>query len=73
MLILQRRHKQKIYIGDNIVISVFLPNMGGKLAKYMRWVKVGIDAPKSVKVLRAELDGTSNKNKNNTSKHGFRS
>ncbi len=47
MLVLTRRSGEQIQIGDDIRITI-LSNEGGK-------VKVGIDAPKTVTVLRAEL------------------
>lgn len=47
MLILTRRVEQKIKIGDNIVISI----LGVDGAN----VKIGIDAPKEVTILRMEL------------------
>ncbi len=47
MLILGRREKESIHIGNDIVISI------EEIAKHM--VKVGIDAPKDVVILRSEL------------------
>ncbi len=47
MLILGRREKEDILIGNNIRISV------ENIAKGM--VKIGIDAPKDVVILRGEL------------------
>lgn len=52
MLVLTRKRSEKIQIGDDIVIKVIRT---GRSA-----VKIGIEAPDSVRVLRAELcqDGT---------------
>ncbi len=47
MLVLTRKSGEQIQIGDDIRITI-LSNEGGK-------VKVGIDAPKAVTVLRTEL------------------
>lgn len=47
MLILQRRKGEALKIGENITISV--SDMGAD------WVKIAIDAPSDVKIMRAEL------------------
>jgi len=47
MLVLSRKAEQKIQIGDNITITILL--IKGNT------VRVGIEAPKNVRVLRAEL------------------
>ncbi len=47
MLILSRRVNEKIVIGDNVVVSV-IEVRGDQ-------VKIGIDAPKTVKVFRQEV------------------
>ena len=47
MLVLARKADQKIQIGDNITITI--------LAIKGNTVRVGIDAPREVRVLRAEL------------------
>jgi len=47
MLILSRRHNEKIVIGDDIVISVV--EVRGDI------VKLGIEAPRNVKVYREEV------------------
>jgi len=47
MLVLTRRQGERIHIGDGIVIKVI---KSGKKA-----VKIGIEAPKDVRVMRAEL------------------
>jgi carbon storage regulator len=47
MLVLTRRAEEKIKIGDNIIVSV-LSIEGGV-------VKIGIDAPREVTILRMEV------------------
>ncbi len=47
MLVLSRKTGQKIVIGDNITITI--------LQVKGRTVRVGIDAPTDVRVLRSEL------------------
>lgn len=47
MLILQRKKGESIVIGSDIIVSV--SDVGAD------WVKLAIDAPSSVKVLRSEL------------------
>lgn len=47
MLILQRKKGQELKIGDNISITVL--DMGND------WVKLAIDAPRDVSILRSEL------------------
>ncbi|MEA1968366.1 MAG: carbon storage regulator CsrA [Thermodesulfobacteriota bacterium] len=47
MLVLTRRIEEKIKIGDNIVVSI-LEVEGGS-------VKIGIDAPKEITILRMEI------------------
>ncbi len=47
MLILTRRSNERIFIGDDIVLSV--------LAIEGNRVKLGIDAPKDVSILREEI------------------
>jgi carbon storage regulator len=47
MLVLTRRAEEKIKIGDNIIVSV-LSVEGGV-------VKIGIDAPREVTILRMEI------------------
>ena len=48
MLVLMRSKGQRIFIGDDIVISVEGVNRDGM-------VRVGIDAPRDVLILREEL------------------
>ena len=48
MLVLTRRNNQKITIGDDITITIF--NIGPDS------VKVGIDAPKDLLVMRDEVE-----------------
>ncbi len=47
MLVLTRRAEEKIKIGDNIVISILGVEAGN--------VKIGIDAPKEITILRMEV------------------
>ncbi len=47
MLILQRKKEQSLNIGDNISITVL--EIGND------WVKLAIDAPRDVSILRTEL------------------
>lgn len=47
MLILQRKKEQSLTIGDNITITVL--DIGND------WVKLAIDAPRNVSILRTEL------------------
>ena len=47
MLVLTRKQSQMIQIGENIVIKVIQTSRGS--------VKIGIDAPANVRVLRGEL------------------
>lgn len=54
MLVLSRREGEKIRIGDSIVITV-VRTIGDK-------VRIGIDAPSDVLVLRDELEPRSQKN-----------
>ncbi len=47
MLVISRKENQKIKIGDNIEIIIV------EIGKNQ--VKIGIEAPKSIKILRSEL------------------
>ena len=47
MLILQRKKEQSLNIGDNISVTVL--EIGND------WVKLAIDAPRDVSILRTEL------------------
>ena len=47
MLVLSRKETERIFIGDDIVLTV-LRVKGGT-------VRIGIEAPSDVKILRAEL------------------
>ncbi len=49
MLVLSRKPGEQVYIGDNITITV-VEIKGNR-------IRLGITAPESVSVLRAELDG----------------
>ncbi len=48
MLVLSRRESQRIKLGDSIVVTVV--RLGGDR------VRLGIDAPRNVVILREELD-----------------
>jgi carbon storage regulator len=48
MLVLSRKPGQKLHIGDNITITV--------LEVHGRVMRLGIEAPHSVRILRAELE-----------------
>jgi carbon storage regulator len=47
MLVISRKPGEKIYIGQDIVITI--TDVSGRL------VKIGIDAPKSITILRSEI------------------
>ncbi|MBE5976646.1 carbon storage regulator [Lacrimispora xylanisolvens] len=47
MLILQRKKEQSLNIGDNISITIL--EIGND------WVKLAIDAPRDISILRSEL------------------
>jgi carbon storage regulator len=47
MLILQRKNNQSLTIGDNITVTII--ETGND------WVKLAIDAPKEISILRTEL------------------
>lgn len=47
MLVLQRKQKQSICIGDDITITILESGSDG--------VKIAIDAPKEISILRGEL------------------
>lgn len=51
MLILTRKRSETIQIGDDVVIKVIRTGRGS--------VKLGIDAPQNVRVLRGELNADS--------------
>jgi len=53
VLILTRRSNERIFIGDDIVLSI--------LAIEGNRVKLGIDAPKDVSILREEIRDTPGK------------
>jgi len=53
MLVLSRKSQEQIQIGDNVVVTV-LQIRGNQ-------VRIGIDAPKEIHVLRSELNGVSSK------------
>jgi carbon storage regulator CsrA len=53
MLVLSRKVDERIQIGDNITITVVQVRGNS--------VRIAIDAPKSVRILRSELEGTAAK------------
>lgn len=53
MLVLTRRKGEKILLGDDIQITVISQNNGQ--------IKIGIEAPRDLLVLRAELEKRSEK------------
>ncbi|MCU0709834.1 MAG: carbon storage regulator [Pirellula sp.] len=48
MLILSRRESERVYLGDDIVLTIVRVN-GDK-------VRIGVEAPPNVKILRNELE-----------------
>lgn len=50
MLVLTRKEGEKILIGEDIILTVVMINRGN--------VRIGIEAPKSVPILREELEKT---------------
>lgn len=44
---IRRKEREKVYIGDNIVVQIMEARSG--------YVKLCIEAPKDVKIMRAEL------------------
>jgi carbon storage regulator len=50
MLILERRHDEQIMIGDDITLTIVGIRYGS--------IRLGVDAPKQVPVVRDELLGT---------------
>lgn len=54
MLILQRRKGESLCIGDDITITV--SDIGSE------WVKLAIDAPKGIPILRSELKEAAQEN-----------
>lgn len=55
MLILQRKKGQSLSINDNITLTI--ADIGAD------WVKLAIDAPKEIPVLRSELKEAADENK----------
>lgn len=56
MLILQRKSGESLLIGDNIQVTVVSIDSGGR-------VRLAIDAPKTCAILRSELLGAANVNR----------
>ena len=54
MLVLTRREGESVHIGDDIVVTLF------RFRSEEGQVKIGIEAPKSVTILRGELAGRRN-------------
>ena len=54
MLVITRKTSESFFVGDNITVTILEVN-GDK-------VKIGIDAPKSVKIIRKEVLETINNN-----------
>ncbi len=50
MLILQRKPGESLFIGEDIQVSVVSVDSGGR-------VRLAVDAPKSLTILRSELRG----------------
>lgn len=48
MLILSRRESERVYLGEDIVLTIVRVN-GDK-------VRIGVEAPSNVKILRTELE-----------------
>lgn len=55
MLILQRKKGESLSINDNITVTVM--DIGSD------WIKLAIDAPKEISVLRSELKEAADENK----------
>ncbi|MBM3965741.1 MAG: carbon storage regulator [Planctomycetes bacterium] len=53
MLILSRRESERVYLGDDIVLTIVRVN-GDK-------VRIGVEAPSNIKILRTELEIATNK------------
>jgi len=53
MLILSRRESERVYLGDDIVLTIVRVN-GDK-------VRIGVEAPSNIKILRTELEIAANK------------
>jgi len=61
MLILQRKNNQSLTIGDNINVTIL--EIGND------WVKLAIDAPKEISILRTELLEAASANQEAASSH----
>ncbi|MEK6248720.1 MAG: carbon storage regulator [Planctomycetales bacterium] len=62
MLVLSRKVGQRILIGDNIAVTVVRIGQGG--------VRIGIEAPKELEVIREELKSDSSQRKSQDSRLG---
>jgi len=51
MLILSRRESERVHLGDDIILTIVRVN-GDK-------VRIGVEAPAHIKILRTELERTS--------------
>jgi carbon storage regulator len=51
MLILSRRESERVHLGDDIILTIVRVN-GDK-------VRIGVEAPSHIKILRTELERTS--------------
>lgn len=58
MLILSRRESERVYLGDDIVLTIVRVS-GDK-------VRIGVEAPSNVKILRNELENASPTSKDST-------
>jgi len=55
MLVLSRKERERIHLGDNITVTIV--RVSGDQ------VRVGIDAPKEIRILRDELEPNDDKQK----------
>ena len=62
MLVLSRKRHQRIMVGDDIVINI--SDIRGNI------VRVGVEAPKGVPIMREEVYHVYNDSQNGGSRHG---